>query len=328
MRNFFISSVCMLALTTAPTWADTGRSGFDSANHTSTTSTNTSTGTSTTTTSGTATSGNTATGTATTGTSTTASLPAAATRPSVSLTSSIRRTTGQPERSGSTSEPETHAAHNGVGKLFCNVSNAATDQANAADWRVFKRSGVWQTCIFHRGDACCWGADQSPPDVSYGDGEQCARNVCRGDYDAEATQALPLDAIPTAPVTSPTVLPNSCARDMLLDGTGTPSPILAQWAKDQPDAVHGRCVACCDNADAPDSFYSACEQACDSAFLAPAEPTGADYARAQCLPQSTISALGALLVDTQRCNTCCRMGALGGDYPIEEFRQCIGTCRQ
>ncbi len=292
MRNYWISSVCMLALTAAPTWADTGRDGGESAAR-----------------------GGSAADTA-------------------SRSTDSNTASAESARHGSASEQNSATALKSAaddfpaeGKLFCDARALETPGDEDGDWRVFQRDNEWRTCLFQGIRACCWDADQSPPDVSYGRGQICAQKICGNQYDADDTQALPADEL-TEEEPQTTAAPGRCAHAMRTDATGKISPLLVLWMKKYPAATAARCERCCERTGREDDTYlDACNEACD-ALSSDDGLSGEDFAHDICLPVATNAFFGKPFVSRRRCTTCCRRGVLKGYYPSTDLRACMLTCRE
>ncbi|MEK7859423.1 MAG: hypothetical protein AAB320_09810 [Elusimicrobiota bacterium] len=83
-----------------------------------------------------------------------------------------------------------------AGILVCQGNPETSPQFHTANWAI-ESSG--RTCIYNWGEACCWEASASPPDINTGPGQKCAQAACAAQYDPNQTRAMPSGKLVESP---------------------------------------------------------------------------------------------------------------------------------
>lgn len=100
-----------------------------------------------------------------------------------------------------------------AGILACDGEAQRSPEHHTANWAIVAKE---VTCVYNWGSSCCWPSDASPPDLSSGHGNQCARWACGNQYKEENTVAMAAGKLVESPG------PQACA----IEAAGGPANML------------------------------------------------------------------------------------------------------
>ena len=218
------------------------------------------------------------------------------------------------------------------GALVCGTGAVNTPAVHSASWGVFNWGGNAWSCIYNWGNACCWQAGVTPPNVAGGDGQRCARWACGDQYNAAQTTTLPAGQMVEIPGYS------ACVREVTtgrVNKLGVNSDEVSTAMANAP-ANQASCLACCDrrgnmwNGSGYDrqnlrlDFMNNCRTLCNG-FFGNGVTLGAQYGASQCVPSTTTWSWSSRY---EQCRGCCLDGAIGGRYPTQDTNSCLAVCSQ
>lgn len=214
------------------------------------------------------------------------------------------------------------------GPCVCHPSAVNTPAHHSFSWIIREYNGASWTCIMNYGQACCWQANQNPPDISGGDGQRCARWACGNQYRATQTRCLPAGTLVEIPG------PSACVRQALGIGPnelGIGSRPVAAIEDDLP-GNRQRCLACCAyrghmwgsyQPAEQQNFLQQCNTLCRGA-IGNGVDLGDQYAKNTCIPTTSMWNYSSRY---EQCRGCCLDGAIYGRYPRLEVNSCLSACR-
>jgi len=217
------------------------------------------------------------------------------------------------------------------GILACGGNPQGSPAHHTANWEVTPDG--W-TCIYNWGESCCWEANAIPPDISAGDGQDCAQWACGAQYGG-GTQVLAPGQLVEIPGYA------ACVRET----AGLALNALSVTGADFSASNRNACLDCCDRrADMwlpgdsqPGStgyqqkldFLRNCKQLCNGFFGNNSEPVPhindslAIRKGRQCVDSTSMWSAGSRY---EQCRGCCLDGAQRGEYPRQQFSSCMAVC--